>query len=80
MRNKNDKAMIEKADLEIRLKRFFWINKKDFNKLENSSGQVASFHIKLKGLNNANHHMQQENTHLTEHISQFEMLESKLRD
>ena len=57
MRNKNDKAMIEKADLEIRLKRFFWINKKDFNKLENSSGQVASFHIKLKGLNNANHQM-----------------------
>ena len=55
MRKKNEKAMTENVDLESKLERFCWINEKDLNKLENSSGQVASFHIKLKGLNNYNH-------------------------
>ena len=50
------------------------------NELENSSGQVASFHIKLKGLNNTNHQMQQYYKHLVERPGQFEILEAKLRD
>ena len=57
MRKKNDKAMIEKTGLESKLNFFCWINKKALNKLENSSGQVAFLHIKLKGLNNTNHQM-----------------------
>ena len=80
MRNKNDKAMTEKADLESKLKRFRWINEKALNKLENSSGQVASFHIKLKGLNNYNHQFQQENAYLMERLGQFLIREAKLRD
>ena len=80
MRKKNEKAMTEKAGLESRLKCFHWINEKAFNKLENSSGQVASFHINIKGLNNAKHQMQQENAHLIEHLSHFEILEAKLQN
>ena len=64
MRKKNDKAMTEKDDIEIKLERFCWINETGLNKLENSPGQVASFHIKLKVLDNSNHQMQQENSHL----------------
>ena len=60
MRKKNDKSMIGEADIENKLKCFCWINEKALNELKNSSGQVASFHIKLTGLNNANHQMQQE--------------------
>ena len=59
MRKKNDKDMKEKSDLGSKLKRFCWINEKYLNELENISGRVASFHIKLKGLNNSNHNMQQ---------------------
>ena len=60
MRKKNDKYMTGKADLEIKLKHFRWINEKALNELENVSGEVASFHFKSKGLNNANHQTQQE--------------------
>ena len=66
MRKKNDKAITEKADIESKLKRFRLINKKALNKLENSWGQLAYIHVKLKGLNNSNHQMQQENVHLME--------------
>ena len=59
MRKRNDKTMTENADLESNLIRFRWANEKYLNKLGNSSGQVDSFHIKLKGLNNENHQMQQ---------------------
>ena len=59
MRKRNDKTMTENADIESNLIRFRWTNEKYLNKLGNSSGQVASFHIKLKGLNNENHQMQQ---------------------
>ena len=55
IRKKNYKAMTGKADLEIKLKHFCWINEKALNELENISGQVTSFRMKLKGLNNANH-------------------------
>ena len=34
MRNKNDKAMTEKADLEVKLKRFCWINEKYLKNLK----------------------------------------------
>ena len=50
------------------------------NKLENNSGQVASFDIKTKDPNNANNHMQQENEHMLEQLGHFEILEAKLRD
>ena len=40
MRNKNDKYMTEKADLESKIKRFGWINEKALKNIENSSGQV----------------------------------------
>ena len=56
--------MTEKANLDSNLERLHWINEKALSKIENSSYQVASFHIKLKLLNNANHQMQQENEHL----------------
>ena len=59
MRGVNKKSMTEKADLQSKIKRFCWISDKYFNKLENSSGRVASIHTKLKCLNNANHQMQQ---------------------
>ena len=71
--------MIDNAGLESKLKRFLYINEKALNKLENSSGQVAYFYIKLKGLNHDNHQIQQENSHLMEHLGQFEILESKIR-
>ena len=60
MRKKNDKYMTENVDVEIKLKHFRWINEKYLNELENISGQVASFHMKVKGLKNANHQMHQE--------------------
>ena len=56
--------MTEKANLDSNLERLHWINEKASSKIENISYQVASFHIKLKLLNNANHQMQQENEHL----------------
>ena len=56
------------------------MNEKYLNKLENSSGQVGSLHIKLKGLNNANHQMQQEHAHIMERLGKFEILEAKLQD
>ena len=80
MRKKNDKSMAEKADLEIKINRFCWINEKSLNEIENSSCQIASFHIKPKVLKNANHQMQQENTHLMEHLGQSEILEANLWD
>ena len=49
-------------------------------KLENSSGQVDSLYIKIKVLNNSNNQMQQENAHLMEHLSQFEILVEELQD
>ena len=55
IKKKNDKSMTEKADIESKLNRFFWINKKALNEFENISGQEASLHIKIKGLNNSNH-------------------------
>ena len=64
MRKKNEKAMTGKAYLESKLKSFLWINEKSLNDLGNISGQVSSFRIKLTGLNNANHQIQQENSHL----------------
>ena len=57
MRKKNDKAMTENSDLQSKLNFFCLINERALNNIENSSGQVASFRIKLKGLNNANHQM-----------------------
>ena len=63
--------MKEKSDIEIKIKLFLWINDKYFNELENSSGQVASLHIKTKVPNNA---------HMTERLGKFEILEAKLRD
>ena len=54
---KNDKATKEKDDLASKIIPFHWINKKYLNNIENSSGQVPSFQINLKGLNNENHHM-----------------------
>ena len=78
-RKRNDKAMTEKADLESNIIFFPRINKKYFNELENSSVQVASIHIKPKGLNNAKHQMQQENAHMMEHPGQFEIIEAKLQ-
>ena len=60
MRKKNEKCMTGKADLEIKLKHFRWINEKSLNELKNISGQVASFRMKLKGLNNDNHQTQQD--------------------
>ena len=80
MRKKNYKAITEKPDLESKLKKSRWINQKYLNELENSLGQVACFHIKLKGLNNANHQMQQETAHMMELLGQFEIIEAKLRD
>ena len=59
-RKKNDKVMIGKADIEIKIKHSCWINEKSLNELKNISGQVASFRMKLKGLNNANHQTQQD--------------------
>ena len=60
MRTKIDRYLIEKADLQIKIKHLCWINEKPLNNLENNSGQVASLHIKTKGLKNANHQMHQE--------------------
>ena len=79
MRRKNDKAMTEKADIECNIKHFCWINKNSLNNLENISVQITSFHIKLKGLNNTNHQMQQENAQLLECLGKFEIIEEKLR-
>ena len=78
MRKKHEKDMTEKADKESMLKRDCWINEKALNKIDNSSGQVASFCIKLKGLNNAYHWMQQEIAHMVEHLVKLEILEAKL--
>ena len=58
-RKKIEKAMAEKADLESQRNIFRSINEKYLNKFANSSGQVASFHIKPKGMSNAYHQMQQ---------------------
>ena len=80
MKKKNDKATTEDSDLDSKLKRFLWINEKALNKLENSSCQVASFHIKIKVPKNTNHKMQQEITHMMECLGQFEIIEAKLRD
>ena len=57
MRKKNDKSMTKKAALESKFKSFHSINGKSSNELKNSSGQIVSFHINLKGLNNSNHQM-----------------------
>ena len=80
MNKKNDKAMTEKAGLERKLNSFCWVDEKSLNKLVNSSVQVSYFHIKLKSLNNANHHMQQENAHMMERFGQFEIFEENLRN
>ena len=72
--------MTEKVDIESKVKRFCWINEKALNKLENSSGQVASFQIKLKILNNAYHQMKQEYAYLMERLGQFEILEANIQD
>ena len=72
--------MTEKSGLERKLKRLCWINEKYLNKLENSSGKVVSFYIKLKCLNNANNQMQQRNAHLREHLGQFEIFVENLQD
>ena len=74
MRKKHEKDMTEKADTESMLKRYCWINEKALNKIENSSGQVAYFHMKIKGLNNVNHNIQHEC------LGKFEILESKIWD
>ena len=50
------------------------------NNLENILGQKASFNIKHKGLNNANHQLQQENAHMMERLGQFEISKIKLWD
>ena len=63
--------MTGKADIEIKKNHFCWINDKALNKLENSSSQVDSFYTKIKGLNNSNHQMQQENAHMMEELVQF---------
>ena len=70
-RKKNQRSLTEKDYVERKLEGFFWINEKFLNELENSPGQVASFHIKHKGLNNSNHQIQQENSHLMERLGQF---------
>ena len=72
--------MAEKYDIECKIKRFRWINEKYMNELENSSGQLASFYIKLKVLKNSKHQMKKENAHMMESPGMFEILESKLRD
>ena len=64
----------------MKLKRFSWINEKALNKLENIPVQIASFHIELKGLNNANHQIQQENTHMMKRLVRFEIVEENIRD
>ena len=79
-RKENYKAMAEKDDLENKLKLFCWINDKALKHFESSPVKLASFHIKIKGLNNANNQMQKENALVMELIGQFEILEAKLRN
>ena len=74
-RKKNEKYMIKKFHIQRKLKRFLWINETALNKFENISGQIASFQIKPKGLNNFNHQIQQENAHVMERLGPFKIIE-----